>query len=297
MELRQLHYFASVAASGGFGRAARLLHVSQSAISEQIRKLEEELGADLFDRRQRQIRLTAEGEFFLEGARATLSVAESAAEGVRRMRSGEQGKLTIGFFVGGNGSYFPRLIRAFRRQYPLVKVSLVEMVPSDQWSALAQGTLDIGFTRPVQGRMQRSIRMDKFHRERLYVVLPPDHRFAKRKSVALAELKNERFVLTDRPTSPAVSDRIIALCNEVGFSPQITSTATVTSGVMALVEAGEGISIVAEGSRFLASGEVLFVPLEDSGAYVDLVIAWAANRDEGVHRSFLQLARRFRPES
>lgn len=253
-------------------------------------------GAHLFDRTQRQIRLTPEGEFFLEGARSTLNAAAKAAEGVRRMRAGEQGRLSIGFFVGGNGRFFPRLIRAFRRQYPLVKVSLVEMVPAEQWAALAQGTLDIGFTRPVQGQMQRSVRMEKFHSERLYVVLPRDHNLVKRKTIALAELKDERFVLTDRPTSPTVSDRIIALCNEAGFSPQITSTATVTSGVMALVEAGEGISIVAEGSRFLGFGEVVFIPLEDPGASVDLVIAWAADRAEGVHRSFLQLARRFRPE-
>jgi DNA-binding transcriptional LysR family regulator len=293
VELRHLQYFVSVATTGGFGRAARALHVSQSAISEQIRDLEEEVGAPLIDRTERQIRLTREGELFLEGARATLAASERAVESVQRSISGEEGKLAIGFFVGGNGRYFPRLIRAFRQQYPRVKVSLVEMVPSDQWQALQNGTLDIGFTRPIQG-IHSGVRAEKLYSERLYIVLPKDHRLAKRKHITLGELREERFVMTERPTSPAVSDRIIALCNEAGFSPRISTTATVSSGVIALVEAGEGIGVLPDGSRYLGAGEVVFVPLLGAGAQVDLVIAWSAQRAGAVHRSFLQLARRFR---
>lgn len=295
VELRHLQYFVSVATTGGFGRAARALHVSQSAISEQIRDLEGELGTALIDRTQRQIRLTPQGELFLDGARATIAASERAVESVRRSISGEEGKLAIGFFVGGNGRYFPRLIRAFRQQYPRVKVTLVEMVPSDQWEALQNGTLDIGFTRPMQG-IHSGVRTEKLYNERLYVVLPKEHRLARRKQVTFGDLREERFVMTERPTSPVVSDRIIALCNEAGFSPRISATATVSSGVIALVEAGEGIGILPEGSRFLGVGEVVFVPLAGAAAQVELVIAWSAQRAAAVHRSFLQLARRFRSE-
>ena len=296
MELRHLQYFVTVATTGGFGRAARWLHVSQSAISEQVRDLEEEVGAALIDRTQRQIRLTAEGELFLEGARATLAAAEQAVESVRRSLHGEEGKLTIGFFVGGNGRYFPRLIRAFRQQYPRVKVSLLEMVPSEQWNAIQNGTLDIGFTRPMNRPVASTVRTEKFYTERLYVTLPKEHRLAKKKEITVAELKDERFVMSERPTSPVVADRIYALCNEAGFSPQVSAVASVSSGVIALVEAGEGIAILPDGSRFLGSSEVVFVPLSGASARVDLVMAWSADRVTGVHRSFLQLARRFRPE-
>ena len=298
MELRHLQYFVTVASTGGFGRAARSLHVSQSAISEQVRDLEAEVGTALIDRTQRQIRLTAEGEIFLEGARATLAAAEQALESVRRALNGEEGKLAIGFFVGGNGRYFPRMIRAFRQQYPRVKVSLVEMVPSEQWVALQNGTLDVGFTRPMTRPVHgAAVRTEKFYSERLYVVLPKEHGLAKRKEIAIAELKDERFVMSERPTSPVVADKIFALCNEAGFSPQVSAVASVSSGVIALVEAGEGIAILPEGSRFLGSGEVVFVPLQGAGARVDLVMAWSSERVTGVHRSFLQLARKFRPES
>lgn len=294
MELRHLQYFIAVADTGGFGRAARLLHVSQSAISEQVRDLEGEVGAQLLDRSHRQIRLTNEGEIFLQGAKATIAAAGEAVASVRRAQKGEQGRLAIGFFVGGNGRFFPRLIRAFRKKYPAVEVSLVEMVPAQQWVALQNGALDIGFTRPLQAQWSGTVRTEKFSSERMYAVLPKNHPLSKRREIAAALLREERFVLPDRQTSPAVFDRITALCGEAGFSPHIASMASVSSGVLALVEAGDGISILPDGSRFLGSNEVAFVPMAGPNATVDLVIAWPGDRANAVHRNFLQLARTFR---
>ncbi|MGI4854120.1 MAG: LysR family transcriptional regulator [Janthinobacterium lividum] len=97
MELRHLTYFVTVATTGGFGKAARSLNVSQSAISEQMRDLEDEVGTALIDRTHRQIRLTAQGEVFLTGARATLQAAERTVQAVQQSLRGEIGNLTIGF--------------------------------------------------------------------------------------------------------------------------------------------------------------------------------------------------------
>lgn len=297
MELRHLQYFIAVATTGGFGRAARTLHISQSAISEQVRDLEEEIGVDLIDRSQRQIRLTTEGELFLEGARKTISTAEQAVLAVQRAKRGEEGKLSIGFFVGGNGRYFPRLIRAFRKQYPRVKVSLIEMTPSQQWHALAGGTLDIGFTRSGGGGHGiDGVKTERFLTERMYAALPKDHPLAKRRDIAIGELRDEPFVVSERSTSPLFFDRILAMCSESGFSPRIQATATVSSGVVALVEAGEGVAIVAEGAKLFASSEIVFIPLQGASAFMEIVMAWPAHRAGGVHRSFLELARKFRAQ-
>lgn len=103
--------------------------------------------------------------------------------------------------------------------------------------------------------------------------------------------------MSERATSPAVFDRILTLCGEAGFAPNIVSTATVSSGVIALVEAGDGIAIVPEGSRFLGPGDVHFVPLQGAATTVDLVIAWPSLRISGAHRSFLTLARKFRADN
>ncbi|MDE1162208.1 MAG: LysR family transcriptional regulator [Acidobacteriaceae bacterium] len=296
MELRHLQYFVTVATTGGFGRAARALHVSQSAISEQVRDLEHEIGVDLIDRSQRQIRLTVEGELFLEGARKTLATAEQAVQTVQRAKRGEEGNLTIGFFVGGHGRYFPRLIRAFRKQYPRVKVSLIEMTPAQQWTAIASGTLDIGFTRSGSGSNSEGVKTERFLTERMYVALSKDNPLSKRRDLSIAELHDESFVMADRGTSPMFFDRILTMCSEAGFSPKIQATATVSSGVIALVEAGEGVAVVAEGARLFGSSEVVFVPLQGAAAFMEIVMAWPSQRAGGVHRSFLELARKFRAQ-
>ena len=135
MELRHLRYFIAVAENGGFAKAALFLHVAQSAISEQIRDLEGELGVSLFDRKNRRIRLTDHGEQFLEDAHAVLASADKAISNVQKSLRGEIGTLTIGFFVGGTGTFFPGLIKEFRHRFKNVQVSLVEMAPDMQHRA------------------------------------------------------------------------------------------------------------------------------------------------------------------
>jgi DNA-binding transcriptional LysR family regulator len=294
VELRHLRYFTAVAENGGFGRAAQLLHVAQSAISEQIRDLESELGAALFDRNNRNIRLTAEGEQFLVDARAVLALAAKAAANVQKSRHGEIGALTIGFFVGGTGKFLPALVKEFRVRFPEVQVALVEMAPAIQHQALQAGSIDVGFTRGLQPSETATLRSEHFVTERLYAVLVKNDRLAKRRNIAMRELADERFVLNDRKYSPLVFDKVITLCSEAGFSPRIGATASVSSGVLALVEAGEGLAILPEGSQRLSTEELVFVPLADRTAYVDIVVAWSPQHESPVLRSFLDLARKRR---
>ena len=127
MELRHLRYFSAVAESGSFTAAARRLHVAQSSLSEQIADLENELGGSLLDRSGRQIRLTAMGTVFLAEARKTLEAADRAVEVTRSSMRGESGTLSIGFFLWGAGGFFPRIIREYRRRYPGIRLTLLEM--------------------------------------------------------------------------------------------------------------------------------------------------------------------------
>src|ERR1700678_4223525 len=150
MELRHLRYFSAVAASQGFSRSARALHVSQSAISEQISDLEREIGVALLDRGRQKTTLTPHGEVFLNEAKKVLAAADQAVETARRSARGEIGTLTIGFFNGGTGAEVPNVIKRFRRKHPGVRVSVVEMVPSEQSKALLSGAIDVGFTRPLE---------------------------------------------------------------------------------------------------------------------------------------------------
>jgi DNA-binding transcriptional LysR family regulator len=292
VELRHLRYFSAVAEHGGFGRTARILHVAQSAISEQIQDLESELGVLLFDRRNRRIRLTYHGEQFLKDARVVLAAADQAIANVQKSIRGESGTLSIGFFVGGTGTFFSGIIKEFRHRFQHVHVSLVEIAPGMQHRALETGAIDIAFTRPVQPAYATLLRSEHFRTEPFYAVMLRSHSLATKRRIFIRDLADELFILNDRSHSPATFDKVITLCTEAGFSPKIGSTATVSPGVIALVEAGEGVAILPEGSRKLGSDEVVFVPLADSTAFIDMVIAWSPQNESPVLRSFLDLARK-----
>jgi DNA-binding transcriptional LysR family regulator len=297
VELRHLRYFISVAENHGFGRAALALNVSQSAISEQIADLESELGVALVDRQQRQIRLTVPGEKFLEDARAVIALANRAVENVHKSQQGEIGTLAIGFFVGGTGTLVPRVIKEFRRRYEEIHLTLVESAPALQHRGLLAGTIDIAFTRPIQAAQSALLRSEHIQTEPLYAVVPVTHRLAKKRSIRIAELADDTFVLNDRKHSPVVFDKVITLCAQAELTPRIGATATVGSGVITLVEAGEGVAILPEGSRSLGTDALVFIPLMDSGASVDLVIAWSVQHNNPAVQSFVELIRKRRKKT
>ncbi len=147
MELRDLRYFVAVAQHRNFSRAAEHLAVSQPALSEQIRKLEEELGAPLFARTSRGATLTDAGEAFLPQARAVLAQADAAADSVRMVTSGVAGTLTLGFIDSAALAILPALIRRFTERYPNVKLRLRELGTQQQLEAVASGAIDVGIVR------------------------------------------------------------------------------------------------------------------------------------------------------
>src|SRR5580693_6236300 len=178
MELRHLRYFCAVAIHQGFSRTGRALHVSQSAISEQVSDLEREIDVTLLIRGRQKIRLTPNGEIFLSEAKKVLAAAENAVQTAQRSARGEIGTLTIGFFNGGTGAEVPNVIRTFRRNHPGVRVSVVEMIPSEQSKALINGTLDVGFTRPLEPPVDQLLRSELLYLDPLIVALPKDHALA-----------------------------------------------------------------------------------------------------------------------
>lgn len=289
MELRHLRYLVAVAQHGSFSHAARFIYVSQSAISEQIADLEQELGVPLFDRSRRRIRLTAHGELFLREAKAVLAAADRAVDVARQSFHGEIGTLRIAFFSGGFGSELPALIRDFRSSNANVRVSLTEMTPVEQTRALLNGSLDVGFTRRVEERFSGDLRSEVLYQHRIMAVLPSNHPLAPG-PVDIRALKTERFVLCARETSPVLFDKVIELCSKAGFSPSIAGVSTVWASVVMLVQAGEGVSLLPDLQQSPA-GEVVFCPLTETDATVDLVLAWSAARQSPILDAFLKLVR------
>lgn len=290
MELRHLRYFCAIADAGSFSEASRQLHVTQSTISEQVADLEHEVGGALLDRRSRRLRLTPQGAIFLAEARKTLIAADRAVDVTQRSLQGKLGTLSIGFFLWGAGGFFPRIIREFRRLHPEVRVSLFEMDTPAQMDALITGKIDVGFTRPLLPPFDRSLHEDLLYEDPIVVVLPRDHPLNKR-TLTMAELAAEHFVLCERRVTPTLFDSILGLCTSAGFSPEIVNTSATWAGVLTLVESGEGISLVPAGVRHLRTRGVVFRHLEPESVHVGLALAWNPENVGIIQQNFLRLVR------
>ena len=290
MELRHLRYFTAVAELGSFSAAARRLHVAQSSVSEQIADLEHELGGPLLDRSGRQVRLTAQGTVLLEEAQKTLRAAAHAVEQTQRSMRGETGTLSIGFFLWGAGGFFPRIIREYRRRHPAIRLSLVEMHANEQVQALEQGTLQVGLTRPPDASAERMLRSELLFRDPVGVAMRPDHRLAT-KAVRVADLARERLVLAERGANPLLFDSILALCAAEGFTPTIANTSRTWSGVLTLVEAGEGMALVPSGVRHLRTRGLVFRKLIPEELFLGLSAVWNPRYMGPALEAFLLLLR------
>ena len=202
MELRHLEYFVAVAEELSFTRAAERLSMAQSPISEQVRKLERELGVTLFNRTTRSVELTATGRIFYDEARLVLGAAAKAADSARLAGQGRLGRLSLGF--GGSTTYelMPQLVRAYKQRYPEVVLEVrSDMLTPPQVDALLDGTLSVGLLRaPVNAE---GLVVEVMRDEPLVVLLPVTHPLASGVDLDLYDLRNEDFI--SYPSSPPSS--------------------------------------------------------------------------------------------
>jgi DNA-binding transcriptional LysR family regulator len=199
MELRQIRSFLSLAETLHFGRSAELIHLSQPALSLQIRALEEEVGVRLLERNRRKTTLTAAGVAFRDDAAGVVSQLDQAIRRARLAADGKLGLLRIGFISTAGNEIVPNLVRRFRESSPEVVFSLRNILTTDQIQMLSAGSLDIGFLRLPIGE-HPELEVVEVHREPFVVVTPLSHKLAKRKRIALHELSGEDFVMYERST-------------------------------------------------------------------------------------------------
>ncbi len=243
MELRQIRSFLSIAETLHFGRTAELIHLSQPALSLQIRALEEEVGVRLFERNRRKTTLTAAGLTFRDDAAAAVSQLEQAIRRARLAADGKLGLLRIGFISTAGSEIVPNLVRRFRDSNPDVVFSLCNILTTDQIRMLAAGSLDIGFLRLPIGE-HPELEVVEVHREPFVVVTPLSHKLAKRKKVALHELSGQNFVMYERSYAPGFHDLIFGMLRDAGVVPNVCQTAGQMPTLISLVDSGMGISIL-----------------------------------------------------
>ena len=289
MELRQLAYFVAVAEERNFTRAAQRIPIAQPAISQQIRRLEAELGERLFLRDRRGIRLTPAGEALLPHARTTLQAAEGGREAVAALGGMLTGRLTVGLVHPLPDRRFPRLLGAFHRTYPRIELTLLEDQTDALLAALAAGELHaalIGLGR--YDRPPPDLEALVVAREPLVVAVHPTHPLAGRGQVALRALREEPIVTLTRASK--LRSTLETACQAAGFAPRIAAE-TSDLGVMVELAAEQLGVAVLPASGLEGYDELVQLHLTRPTLDRRLLLVWRPAASPPAGRAFLALAR------
>jgi LysR family hydrogen peroxide-inducible transcriptional activator len=261
MELHQLRYFCAVAETGSFSRAAEQSHVSQPSLSQQIMKLEDELGVRLFDRLGRSVRLTETGQTFLPRARAVLRELEAARGDVAEQKDSVGGSVTIGVIPTVAPYFLPERLTWFSRKFPQVRLTVVEEITPILLDQVRASKVDLAILAlPIRGHEFETFSLLT---ERLFAALPAGHNLAKRRSLSLKDLRAQPFLLLR--DGHCFRDTAVAACDRARVHPQIIFESGQFSSLLSMVGAGMGVSIVPE-MAIAKKSRCRFVRIDDSAA-------------------------------
>jgi len=261
VELRHIRYFLAVAEEGHFTRAAARIGIGQPPLSQQIKDLEAELGVTLFKRLPTGAQLTEAGRAFHAAVRNMPDQAKLAALQAQKAARGESGSLRLGFTGSAVlNRAVQASVRAYRRRYPDVELSLTETNSTHLAAEVAEGALDAAFLRPGAVDLE-GLRIHDLDGEEMVAVLPASHPAAAGEAVDLRDLRAEAFILTPRGLGPTVYDAAVEACRRSGFEPTLGQPAPQMLSLVALVAAELGVSIVPVSMARLALDGVVFRPI------------------------------------
>ncbi len=289
MEFHHLRYFVAVARQGSFTRAAAENHVAQPSLSQQIRRLEDEFGAPLFDRSQSPVRLTDAGEALLPHAEAILNQVAVARAAVADRLGLRTGRLVLGSLPMTGSRLLPAAVAAFRERYPGVRVTLIEESTRRLTELALAGETDLTLTTLPLG--SPDLEAQPVLTEEILLALPPGHRLAGASRVDLREVEGEPFLLM-KP-GYGFRDLCLSACRSAGFEPQVAFESAQIETLQAMVAAGLGVTLVPRIATELERRPApVFVQLTGQPLTRTLVLAWRRDRHlPAAGNGFLAVAR------
>ncbi len=287
MELRYLRYFVAVAETLNFVRASERLGITQPALSQQIGRLEVEIGTTLFRRTRHKVELTPAGEVFLAEARLALAQVDQAVQKTRRASEGKVGSLRLGFVGSVLYSFLPEALRTYRGRYPEVELQLQELSSHDQIEGLLNRQIDAGILYGPVGSDE--IVTETVLAQPLVVALPEGHLLAQHETLSLAELAGQPFIALERSSEPALADRFTAIFQEAGVVPQVVQQARQIQTALGLVSAGIGVFMMSASMRNIHQEGVVYTPLAQPSPRLVLSLAWRAGPVPPVFMTFREV--------
>lgn len=284
LNLDALRAFVILSEELNFGRTAMRLHISQPALTKQIKRLEEEIGGRLFERTTGRVSLTSAGEALRDRSRTLVNDASAWQAFARQAARGELGSLRIGFGIATLVDLLPRAVIAFQKAFPNVMLEMHDLATRAQIERLLEGSLDLGFIRLPAA--SPGLQITPVLEEELQIVVPRS-RFAEG-PISLKDLRDEPFVIISRSTSNTFQQHAFSVCSAAGFTPRVIQEAEELFTVLNLVRAGLGVSLVPSTARRMRIPGVRFIPIHSSVAKWRIGMAWRKDRWATV-RSFAEI--------
>lgn len=291
MELRHLRYFTAVASLENISQAADRLHVSQPALSRQIRDLEEELGFPLFQRTAKSVRLTEAGRMLFDEGQAVLSRVDQAIAAARAVALGQQGELHVGYAQSPTVGLLPPALRLFQERHPGVRVRLHDLATSEMLAGLRSGRLQLAFLVGIGAVRGRGLRFEPMGTLNTVLAVAPGHRWARRRSVRREALSGEPLITFSRADYPDYHEGLAAWWSAAPGRPRPAEEHDSIASLLAAVEAGIGVAIVADSLAGSAGARVRLIPLDPAPAPLVVGAAWPEKQSNPVAVAFLACAR------
>jgi DNA-binding transcriptional LysR family regulator len=290
MDLRQLRYLVALAEERNFTRAAASVHVAQPALSQQIRKLEDELGLALVERTTRRMALTAAGELLVVRARRILAELESAETELQALRGMYAGHVTIGTMHTMGPVDLSLVLALFAEHHPAVDFTVCEQSSGEMAEMLRVDELDLAFLSVTERMESHGLGLHQLVSEELVVVLPREHRLGKRRQVRMAELADEPFVSFRE--GARLRELLVSASHGAGFAPRVTIESNESQRIRRLVARGLGVAILPRSDAEDPGAAVAVVRLVEPALSRDITLAWREGRRHApAAAEFLELSR------
>ena len=292
MELRHLRYFVGVAESENVSRAALKLHISQPAVSRQIRDLEAEIGVPLLKRVGKSVRLTETGRVFLDEARAVLNGANEAVLKARALGGKRDAELHVGDFPLAVGRVMPRLLQNYKRAMPNVQVKLHDWPVEKEIAAVRDGQLQLAIIiPPLTGHWRCELRFQELVTIRVCLAVSCNHPFAQRKAVSLSEAAREPFIGLLHEEYPQHRAYVNAIFARVKHKPRFVEEHDGWAELFSAVDAGTGVAIASDAFDYAFGDRVKFVALTPEPKRVPVGIICRKGRLSPAAEKFCECAK------
>jgi LysR family hca operon transcriptional activator len=295
MELRHLRYFVAVADELSFTRGAEKLRIAQPSLTRQIRDLEDELGIRLLDRTKKKVKLTKEGEFFLERAKRLLGLSDELIQTVREVDHKLSHTVNIGYVANPFHRVLPASLTSFEKEFPDISINLFGIPSADQIIAVKDGKLDVGFIgllEPSDDSDLQSLVVGSF---RAVALVPRNSSRAKKGVIGLSDLAQTFFVGLSDKCYPGYTQWFKTTCERVGIRAKIVQTADSDSALIQAVRSGLGVAILPEQIKDVPHDNIVIKNVTPPIVFPSTIVWRKENSSTGL-KAYLQVVTAIRNE-